>query len=229
VKAQHTPRYWLRELLRRALPAGTYRNLDRARRWRRYRRAGVVFVHVPKAAGSSVANVLYGGRLGHHAARELAREDAKGWVALEKFAILREPHARFLSAYAFAMSGGSPEGAIRWRPEYENPAYRDVNAFVRDYLAAGDILGKDVVFWPQSHFVCDESGRPMPGLRLFTTSQLDRVAEFLATLGFPAPPRMNRSRPAEGLNLGLAPATRKLLDEIYAADLAWFSRAEAGA
>jgi hypothetical protein len=229
VKAQHTPRYWLRELLRRALPAGTYRNLDRTRRWRRYRRAGVVFVHVPKAAGSSVANVLYGGRLGHHAARELAREDAEGWVALEKFAILREPHARFLSAFAFALSGGSPEGAIRWRPEYENPAYRDVNAFVRDYLAAGDLLGKDVVFWPQAHFVCDESGRPMPGLRLFTTSQLDRVAEFLATLGFPAPPRMNRSRPADGLNLELAPATRKLLDEIYAADLARFSRVEAGA
>jgi hypothetical protein len=227
VKAQHTPRWWLREALLRALPASTYRNLDRARRWRRYQRAGVVFVHVPKAAGSSVAKVLYGGRLGHHAALELAREEPSGWASLEKFAILRDPHARLLSAYAFALSGGTAEGAIRWRPEYEKPAYRDVNEFVRGYLAAGDLLEKDVVFWPQSHFVCDESGRPMPGLRLFTTSQLDRVAEYLATLGFPAPPRMNRSLPAAGLNLELAPATRALLDELYAADLAWFPRTEA--
>ena len=229
MKAQHTPRYWLREVLQRALPAVTYRRLDRARRWRRYRRAGVVFVHVPKAAGSSVANVLYGGRLGHHAARELAREDPAGWKSLEKFAIVREPHARFLSAFAFALSGGTREGAIRWRPEYANPAFRDVNAFVRDYLAPGDLLDKDVVFWPQAHFVCDESARPMPGLRLFTTARLDRVEEFLATLGYPAPPRMNRSSPAAGLDLELAPATRALLDELYAADRAWFSRLEGSA
>ena len=229
MKAQHTFRYWAREALRRALPAGTYEGLERARRWKRYRRAGVIFIHVPKAAGSSIATRLYGGRLGHHAASALMQEDPAAWAALEKFSVVREPVARFLSAYAFALSGGTREGAIRWRPEYEQPAFRDVNAFVLDYLAQGDIFEKDVVFWPQSHFVRDAGGGPVPGLRIFSTDDFGSLERHLAGLGFAAPARMNRSRPPAGLRLTLGASAREALETIYGADRAWFRGAGAGA
>jgi hypothetical protein len=222
MKAQHTIRYWAREALRQALPAGTFAGLDRMRRWRRYRAAGVVFVHVPKAAGSSIATLLYRGRLGHHAARALMREDPAGWATLEKFAVVREPVARFLSAYAFALGGGTPEGAVRWRPEYERPEFRDVNAFVLDYLAHGPILEKDVVFWPQSHFVRDGSGGAVAGLRLFTTDEFDRIERYLARLGFAAPARMNRGQAAARLNLQLERPARDALEAIYGVDIDWF-------
>jgi Sulfotransferase family len=228
VKAQHTFRYWAREALQRALPAGAYESLDRARRWRHYRRARVIFVHVPKAAGSSIASLLYGGRLGHHPARKLMRENAASWAALEKFAVVREPVARFLSAYAFAFSGGTRQGAIRWRPEYERPEFRDVNAFVLEYLVRGDILEKDVVFWPQSHFVRDAGGEPVHALRLFTTDDFGSLERYLAGLGYAAPPRMNRGQAPSGLKLDLEPRARGALEAMYGADLAWFGRLGAG-
>ena len=228
MKAQHTFRFWAREALRRALPTGAYARLDQARRWRCYRRARIVFVHVPKASGSAISTVLYGGRLGHHPARELALEDHASWDALEKFAMVREPVARFLSAFAYALSGGTQEGAIRWRAEYGNPAYRDVNAFVLEYLSRDDIFAKDVVFWPQTHFVCDDSGRTMPGLRLFTTGEFDRLEEFLAQRGFAALPRMNRGRPAPDLGLELGQPARGALESVYASDFELFGRLGTG-
>jgi len=230
MKAQHTLKFWARSVLRRALPTGGFERLDKTRRWRRYRKAGIVFVHVPKAAGSSIAAVLYGGRMGHHPAARLMNEDPEGWAALDRLAIVREPVSRFLSAYAFAMAGGTPHGAIRWRPEYEDPALRDANVFVRDYLARGEIFEKDVVFWPQSHFVCGAAGRPAPGLELFTTRQFDRVERFLTARGHAAPSQLNRGRAATGLDLQLEllPETLQLLNALYAADSRWFRPLETG-
>ncbi len=228
MRAQHTIRYWARQALRNALPAGSFERLDRARRWRKFRRAGVVFVHVPKAAGSSIATAIYGGRLGHHPAHALMGESPSSWTTLEKFAVVREPMARFLSAYVYALSAGTGQGAIRWRADYGNPAYRDVNAFVREYLVHGDIFEKDLVFWPQSHFVRDPAGGAVPGLRLFTTGQISRVDAFLAALGHAAPARINRRRGDAGLGLTVDPETRRLLESVYRADFEWFGGVEAG-
>jgi hypothetical protein len=222
MKAQHTLKFWAREALKSALPAGGWERLDRARRWRYYRRAGAVFIHVPKAAGSSVAMALYGRRLGHHPARALMREDAASWAALEKFSVLREPCSRFLSAYAYALAGGTREGAIRWRAEYEDPALRDVNAFVLDYLARGELVDKDVVFWPQSHFVRDATGSVPAGLALFAMEEPGPLAAYLDSLGCAMPARINRGRPGAGLALEIGAEARRLLETLYAADFELF-------
>jgi hypothetical protein len=220
MKAQHTFKFWAREALKGALPAGGWERLDRARRWRHYRRAGAVFIHVPKAAGSSIATTLYGRRLGHHPARRLMQEDPADWEALEKFSVLREPMSRFRSAYAYALAGGTAEGAIRWRAEYDDPALRDANAFVLDYLARGELLDKDVVFWPQSYFVRGASGEAVAGLSLFSTDDAEPLAAYLASLGCAAPARINRSQVAAGLALELGAEARRMLESLYAADFA---------
>ena len=220
MKAQHTLRFWAREALKGALPAGGWERLDRARRWRHYRRAGAVFIHVPKAAGSSIATALYGRRLGHHPARRLMQEDPVGWAALERFSVLREPVSRFLSAYAYALAGGTAEGAIRWRAEYDDPALRDANAFVLDYLACGELLDKDVVFWPQSYFVRGASGEAVAGLSLFRTDDPEPLAAYLSSLGCAAPARINRGQVAAGLTLELGAEARRMLESLYAADFA---------
>lgn len=222
MKAQHTFKFWAREAIKGALPAGSWERLDRARRWRHYRRAGVVFVHVPKAAGSSIATALYGRRLGHHPARRLAAEDPASWDALEKFSVLREPVSRFLSAYAYALGGGTRDGAIRWRPEYDDPGLRDVNAFVLDYLARGDLLDKDVVFWPQAHFVRGADGGSVAGLSLFTLGDPEPLSAYLASLGCRLPERINRGEAAQGLRLDIGGEARRRLEALYAADFALF-------
>ncbi len=222
MKAQHTFKFWAREALKGALPAGGWERLDRARRWRHYRRAGTVFIHVPKAAGSSIATALYGRRLGHHPARKLMQEDPAAWAALDKFSVLREPVSRFLSAYSYALAGGTQEGAIRWRAEYDDPALRDVNAFVLDYLGCGELFEKDVVFWPQAYFVRDAKGDAVPGLALFSTADPAPLAVHLATLNRAAPARMNRGQSATDLSLTLGSEARRRLEAIYAADIALF-------
>lgn len=223
MKAQHTFKFWAREAIRRALPEGSWDRLDRLRRWRHYRRAGVVFIHVPKAAGSSIATALYGRRLGHHPARKLMAEDPEGWAALEKFSVLREPVARFLSAYVFALAGGTQEGAIRWRPEYEEPRLRDVNAFVLDYLARGGLYDKDLVFWPQSYFVRDSGGGAVPGLRLFTLDDAAPLVAFLASHGCAAPERKNQGLARADLALEIGAEARRRLEALYADDFALYA------
>lgn len=88
------------------------------------------------------------------------REDTEGWAALDTIAIVREMVSRLQSICALAMDAGTREGAIRWRPEFEQSAIRSANVFVRDYLAHSETCDKVRVFRLQTHFVCCASGYP---------------------------------------------------------------------
>jgi hypothetical protein len=71
-----------------------------------FRRTGIVFVHVPKAAGTSISMTLYGVAVGH---RTLAKWQAMfpySMRRVETMAVVRDPVARFVSAFNFLKAGG---------------------------------------------------------------------------------------------------------------------------
>lgn len=67
-----------------------------------------VFVHVPKAAGTSVCMALYGQEVGHLPAAGYRAADKRKFNEYFKFTFVRHPASRFLSAHAYLMGGGSP-------------------------------------------------------------------------------------------------------------------------
>ncbi|WBA17100.1 sulfotransferase family 2 domain-containing protein [Salinivibrio kushneri] len=67
---------------------------------------GILFIHIPKAAGSKVSLDLYGSQIGHKKAKDYYFNDHSSFCLVPTFTIVREPIDRFLSAYNFLTSGG---------------------------------------------------------------------------------------------------------------------------
>src|SRR5262245_10579050 len=65
-----------------------------------------IFVHVPKAAGTSVSLALYGMQVGHRTWREWRELNPRKFNTYFKFAVVRDPIARFASAFYFLRGGG---------------------------------------------------------------------------------------------------------------------------
>lgn len=117
-----------------------------------------IFVHVPKAAGVSIATSLYGSLAGGHMKmedyRKLFRPEAIESMFI--FTVVRNPYDRIYSAYNFLMSNGMSPGDEEFRrrvltncPSFEH--------FVMDFLPRDEVRNH-VHFVPQSHFLKGRNG-----------------------------------------------------------------------
>lgn len=81
---------------------------DRYFTWRsHFVQRGLVFVHIPKTSGTSVADAIYGDKKSqHYPANELFRDPELRH--LSSFSVVRNPYARLLSAYNYLRTGGNP-------------------------------------------------------------------------------------------------------------------------
>ncbi|MEM8698597.1 MAG: sulfotransferase family 2 domain-containing protein, partial [Pseudomonadota bacterium] len=117
-----------------AMGAERTQRLVLARNFAAYRRAGVIFVHVPKAAGSTISEALYRRSLGHFTAREMAAYDHTWFERLPSFAVLREPVERTYSAWRYVRTGGTAEGWIAPSPDYTLPEFASFERFAEEWL-----------------------------------------------------------------------------------------------
>lgn len=102
-----------------------------------------VFVHIPKTAGISVAQSLFGNLAGAH--RRLADYEAllspADYRSFFKFAFVRNPLARLYSAYTFLARGGM-NGTDRQWAEHHLAGVRDFEDFVLNWLPRQETLEK---------------------------------------------------------------------------------------
>jgi hypothetical protein len=120
-----------------------------------------IFIHIPKVAGSSIENALWGtrGRAGHKTALEYKKADQKLFQKYFSFAFVRNPYDRFVSAYEYLIRGGRNRYDKAWAEE-NLKCYPSFSSFV---LALQDEkVKKKTLNWshfkPQYRFVCDENG-----------------------------------------------------------------------
>ncbi|MEL6645848.1 MAG: sulfotransferase family 2 domain-containing protein [Pseudomonadota bacterium] len=71
-----------------------------------YLKRGVILIHIPKNAGTSVEEAIYGYRVRHRTWSDIRRTCPTAWATLPKIAIVRDPVDRFLSAYDYLRAGG---------------------------------------------------------------------------------------------------------------------------
>lgn len=126
-----------------------------------------IFVHVPKCAGVSVSSALFGSLAGGH--RRIgtyrlvySRREFRNYF---KFAFVRNPWDRLLSAFRFLKNGGFGPEDEQWTQENLS-RYPDFDGFVRQWVNRKNILSWPH-FLPQTHFICVDGRLPLDFLGRF--------------------------------------------------------------
>lgn len=129
--------------------------VDIMRRCARWKAAGVIFVHVPKAAGVSVSRAIYGRPLGHFFAKDIRRVCPETYASLPVFGVVRHPIDRLYSAYRFSISGGTRDMRVENPEVYQSDSFTSFEKFVCEWLPKQNFNEVDVVFKPQHFYLCD--------------------------------------------------------------------------
>jgi hypothetical protein len=127
-----------------------------------------IFIHIPKTAGVSIAHSLFGTQKALHKTvldyQVLLRKDE--FDSYFKFAFVRNPWDRAVSAYAFLREGGyGAKDREFWDDTVSR--YSSFDDFVCQWMTPVNIFS-NALFVPQYVFICDPRARP----------QLDFVGRF---------------------------------------------------
>lgn len=150
----------IRNFLIRTLPSPLYAASLIYRRAPIWRKAGFLFVHVPKNGGTSLNSAIYGQFMGHVSVRELQQFGGALLRDLPSLAIARNPWARLYSAYKFARRGRQMmDGAQIFAPErYLGPEFETFERFVFEWLDGRELSKEDYVFRAQTDFILAADG-----------------------------------------------------------------------
>lgn len=77
-----------------------------------------IFIHVPKAAGSSISFSLFGHQVGHRSVKEYYMLSPRKVEDYFVFTFVRNPWSRFYSAYKFLQQGGMTKGDADFSKKY---------------------------------------------------------------------------------------------------------------
>lgn len=180
-----------------------------------FREAGAIFIHVPKAAGSSISLDLFGHQVGHFTAMDWFARDPLLAERLFKFAFVREPLDRLHSAWRFLRAGGMNSSDADVGAELAS----SFDDFVTQ-LSADASLQKWIHFLPQHHFLCAPDTRLLVDfVGRFENMEGDfaRVAERLGK-----DTRLSRRNSSTGATLVASEDSRKLVREFYELDYQMF-------
>jgi hypothetical protein len=115
-----------------------------------------IFVHIPKTAGSSITQALFGAPSRHVPYFVYQRANPIKFHRYFKFAFVRNPWDRLVSTYFFLREGGLNWQDRQWS-ERNLAGYGDFGSFVRGWLTPENAYSW-IHFMPQSHFICNQAG-----------------------------------------------------------------------
>ena len=226
------PRYVLPDLLYRLLLARRLARLRALRKGADARgwslleidRMACLYVHVPKCAGVSVSQALFGNLGGGHIAlREyrllLGPADFRSRF---RFGFVRNPWDRLFSSWRFLQRGGLTAEDAAWA-KHELSACQGFEHFVEGWLNTASIY-RYIHFVPQYHFLC-LPGQVQHGLDIlgrFETLQEDfaRIAERLERPVTPG--RDNAAPEREDYRQHYTLSMRRKVARIYREDIERF-------
>lgn len=132
-------------------------NLNIYRRYSYWKKAKCIYIHVPKAAGTSINKAVFGRTLGHYKAKEIKCKFPILFSNLLVFSFVRNPWDRVFSAYKFAKIGRTESMGVRNLEQYLIPEFESFELFVTKWLILQDINNLDFIFQPQYSFLYDKN------------------------------------------------------------------------
>jgi hypothetical protein len=183
-----------------------------------------IFIHVPKAAGTSIARAIYGMNVGHRKAIDYCNVSAKEFNTHFSFAFVRNPWDRAVSAYNFVKQSGTEYVQPIPNATYQSEVFESFDRFVLEWLVNADLSKEDVVFEPQYKYICNKKGtiivdhiekvENMENGILFLQEKLD-VEIKIANL--------NQSTRKKDFRSYYNEETKKAIAEIYKKDIELFN------
>jgi chondroitin 4-sulfotransferase 11 len=151
------------------------KKIDIIRRRSIWKKNHAIFVHVPKAAGVSVNNAIYGRPLGHFYASDIKRICPKTFNNIFTFSVVRHPVERLYSAYTFARNGGTNVMGMYKSSYYTNhPDFETFERFVNNWLSKKELAKLDGVFCPQYLYLFDKEDQ----LLVDKVYQLEKIENY---------------------------------------------------
>ena len=160
-----TPAFWslpheVRRAVWRALYPDRYREAQARRRdpvhhhsLHHFDRYHCCFVHVPKAAGTSLAHSLFGNPVYHDSLRNYSLFfDKREFRDYFKFTIVRNPWGRLYSTFSFLKAGGVNRIDRGWA-DANLAGIDDFETFVTQWLPRADVENSYIHFVPQYRFL----------------------------------------------------------------------------
>jgi len=180
------------------------------------RARNLIFVHVPRAAGTSIVRALYGqGCIHHYSMRYFAALDPAFAREADSFALLRDPFDRFASAYTFVRAGGADDSRLSDVFLRQTDKLKTVDDYL-SFLEERGPLDLDFVMRPQSWFVTDGDTAVVKDLFLLGEDAAALDA-YLAPHRIGRLPWLNRAPRTE---LSLTTNQRRRIERLYAGDFA---------
>ncbi|MCW9706770.1 sulfotransferase family 2 domain-containing protein [Fodinibius salsisoli] len=147
----------LYKLFENVLGHNTIRSLYLSLCLQRYYRANCIFIHIPKAGGTSIASAVIGKRAGHFTASEIVNRIGEDkFNQFFSFSVTRDPYRRILSSYNFVKNGGGTEGSVRQEDYFKRKEFDSFESFILDWLPNQDLASTNLLFRPQYKFICDD-------------------------------------------------------------------------
>lgn len=213
----------LRAYVRKSLPPWYYERQQLSQSQDAFRHAGVAFIHVPRTAGLSVARAVYHQDLWcHFTVSALEKNSLPEVRRLPRFAIVRNPWDRAVSAYHFAKQGGVPGGAEMFHPErYRGADFDTFESFVHQYLSVRSPWQLDGVFRPQSHYLGQRGRDRVDHVGFF--EHLSDTEEWLSTtLNRPIALKHSNKVDREHYRSCYSEETKEIVAQVYSMDIKRF-------
>ena len=175
-----------------------------------------IFIHIPKTGGTSIASALFGSNVGHYKWSLLKNAFDKDYDNYFKFAFVRNPWDRLLSAFNYLQSDRKTKANAEWMKQNRLEGM-DFETFVTTRL-------EDLMYYPhfkpQSDFICDYDGKIMVDY-LGKFNELDVSFKFIMKkLNIQLDlPHYNKSSSKEHYSKAYNEAMLKVVNRVYRRDI----------
>ncbi|MEM1070234.1 MAG: sulfotransferase family 2 domain-containing protein [Planctomycetota bacterium] len=186
--------------------------------------AGCIFIHVPKAAGTSISHSLYGRNVGHRKAKFYHQVSKREFRKYFSFGFVRNPWDRALSAYRFVMQGGTAIVKPQAHRRYNSEAFSSFEKFVTAWLGEVELNHRvDAVFLPQCDFLMDQDGNQLVDFVGKIESMEDGIRVVESRLGRALEvPKLNASREKSDYREYYSGETMDIVARVYQRDIDLF-------
>lgn len=182
-----------------------------------------IFIHIPKAAGTSVRLAMGEARSGRRHLPWWVYKEAnqKKFDEYYKFSFVRDPTDRTISGYNYLRAGGNNKDDLAASEKIKS--YRSFEHFLEEGLLNGFLINH-TIFRPQWWYLCEWSGNlKVDFLGHYET--LDDDFEHIAhTIGIPEKlPITNSTHKRHSEDLTASDTAKQLIRKIYAQDYKLFN------
>ncbi len=179
--------------------------------------AKILFIHIPKTGGTSIAQVLYGKNLPHYTAQfwNFTYGDSVGKIP--SFSMVRHPVNRLVSAYKMAVFGGTDIMAYSRFSRMKLRGLDSLESYV-DYIFDNRTqIGRlPLELHDQASFILNEEGVVVVDKLFILNDQSGIPIELYQWLSIKSIPHLNATAP---LSVSLNRKTRDKIEQIYSLDM----------